>query len=275
MLSVLNTQAPPNDFVVPPEPAGQSAPQVPDTAVAAPAPAAEPAPPGTRDYERPVSWKLLAPNLLSDQKNIWLFPVRLATGHNIIPTAAVIAATVTLVAFVDPHEAHYFRNTNTFYRFNQIFSGNNSALTTAIVPLSMYGIGFFTHDTKLKRTALLAGEAIANAEILVTVMKDIDMRLRPQAIALNGNYNDSWFDDRSHILRSGGSFPSGHTIAAFSLATVIAREYGNHKWVPYVAYGLAATVGFSRLTLSAHFTSDVFMGGVLGYAISRFTVLRQ
>jgi membrane-associated phospholipid phosphatase len=38
---------------------------------------------------------------------------------------------------------------------------------------------------------------------------------------------------------------------------------------------MAALVGFSRLSLSAHFLSDVFMGGALGYSISRFAVLRQ
>jgi membrane-associated phospholipid phosphatase len=42
-----------------------------------------------------------------------------------------------------------------------------------------------------------------------------------------------------------------------------------------VAYGLASTVGFSRLTLQAHFTSDVFVGAVLGYSISHFIVLRH
>jgi membrane-associated phospholipid phosphatase len=69
--------------------------------------------------------------------------------------------------------------------------------------------------------------------------------------------------------------PSGHTIAAFSVAVIIARRHGNHRWVPYVAYGMAALVGFSRLSLLSHFSSDVFMGGALGYSISRFTVLRK
>ena len=68
---------------------------------------------------------------------------------------------------------------------------------------------------------------------------------------------------------------SGHSIEAFAVATIIARRYGNHRWVPYAAYGLASVVGFSRLTLNVHFLSDVFMGGALGYSISRFTVLRQ
>jgi membrane-associated phospholipid phosphatase len=56
---------------------------------------------------------------------------------------------------------------------------------------------------------------------------------------------------------------------------VIARRYGNHRWVPYAAYGTAALIGFSRLTLSTHFASDVFVGAALGYSISRFAVLRQ
>jgi membrane-associated phospholipid phosphatase len=76
-------------------------------------------------------------------------------------------------------------------------------------------------------------------------------------------------------LSAGGGFSSGHTIAAFSIATVVARRYRTRRWVPYFFYGLATLVGFSRLSLSAHFLSDVFVGGALGYSISRFAVLRQ
>ena len=37
--------------------------------------------------------------------------------------------------------------------------------------------------------------------------------------------------------------------------------------------GTAALIAFSRLTLSAHFTSDVFMGAAQGYTVSRFVAL--
>ena len=60
-----------------------------------------------------------------------------------------------------------------------------------------------------------------------------------------------------HYLGPGG-FPSGHTIAAFSIATVFAERYHRHRWVPWTAYGLAGLIGFSRVTLQAHFPSDVF-----------------
>jgi membrane-associated phospholipid phosphatase len=64
-------------------------------------------------------------------------------------------------------------------------------------------------------------------------------------------------------------------MAAFSVATVISRRYPQHRrWLPYVAYGLAGVVGFSRVTLSSHFPSEVFAGAALGYTISRYAVLR-
>jgi membrane-associated phospholipid phosphatase len=227
------------------------------------------------DPDRPVSWKLLLPNILNDQKHIWTFPVRLAQGQNLIPTAAVLGTTAALTA-LDPIEAPYFRNTSTFHWFNNTFSGNATAIGTIVAPVSLYAAGLIRKDSKMQHTALLAAEAVADSEVLTTVFKDTTRRVRPEAIPAHGNYSDTWTDSGGSIVRGNGSFPSGHTIAAFSVATVVSRRYGQkHRWVPYVSYGLAALVGASRLTLSAHYLSDVFMGGALGYSISRFTVLRQ
>ena len=239
------------------------------TQVPLPSPESQPPP----AVDRPVSWKLLLPNLVSDQQRIWTFPARLVQGHNWIPTAAVLGATAALMA-LDPTEAAYFRRTSTFHGFNNIFTSNATAIGTVVAPASLYVMGLVRKDAKMTRTALLAGQAVADAEILTTVLKDATKRVRPAGFPAQGNLYDSWFESRGSFLRGNGSFPSGHAIAAFSVATVIARRYGNHRWVPYVAYGMAAVVGFSRLSLSAHFLSDVFMGSALGYSISRFAVLR-
>ena len=223
---------------------------------------------------RPGSWKLLAPNLIHDQGRIWSFPARLVRGDAWLPTAAVLGTTAALVA-LDPTGASYFRRTSTFHGFNNVFTSNATSLGTLAAPVSLYAIGLIRRDSKMQRTALLAGEAVGDAEVLTTVWKDATRRVRPAAVPSGGNYSDTWFESGGSFLRGSGSFPSGHTIAAFSVATVVARRYGNHRWVPYAAYGMAALVGFSRLSLCSHFLSDVFMGGALGYSISRFTVLRQ
>ncbi len=232
-----------------------------------------PNPTPSAPVDRPVSWKRLAPNILDDQKKIWTFPAHLVEGHSWIPTTVVLGTTAALFA-LDPVEARYFRGTTSFHGFNNVVSSNSATVGIILVPVALYGAGLIHKDSKMTRTALLAGEAVVDAEILTTVLKDATNRIRPNAIPTNGNFSDSFFETPPRWQSKGG-FPSGHTIAAFSVATVVARRYRNHRWVPYAAYGTAALIGFSRLSLSAHFTSDVFFGAALGYSISRFVVLRE
>src|SRR5580700_1397540 len=47
----------------------------------APTPSPVPSPPSPA-VDRPVSFKLLLPNLISDQKRIWSFPARLVQGQS-------------------------------------------------------------------------------------------------------------------------------------------------------------------------------------------------
>src|SRR5260370_37468638 len=43
--------------------------------------------------ERAISWRRLVPNMVQDQKQIWLFPVAVAHGHHLAPTLAVAGGT--------------------------------------------------------------------------------------------------------------------------------------------------------------------------------------
>lgn len=58
------------------------------------------------------------------------------------------------------------------------------------------------------------------------------------------------------------SFPSGHTSAAFAMATVLA-DYRPRFAIP--AYAVASTIGWSRVELGAHRWRGVFAGAALGY----------
>ncbi len=222
--------------------------------------------------DRDVSWKTIAPNILDDQRRIWSFPSKLVHGHDLLPAVAFTGTSAALILLADPVEANYFRNSTAYHGYNRIFSSTATTAVIIAVPAGFYGVGLITHDVKAQKTALLAGEAVADAEILTTVLKKATLRERPSSIAPNGIFGDSWFEGGNHFTKTG-SFPSGHTIAAFSVATVVARRYGRHRWVPWVAYGTAAAIGFSRMTLSSHYATDVFAGAVFGYTISRFAVL--
>jgi membrane-associated phospholipid phosphatase len=228
------------------------------------------------DEGRPISIGKLVPNILHDQKLIYLFPAHLNKKRNLIPALVFLGATAALIA-TDPYDTPYFRRTTSYTTFNHVFSGTNTSVATAAIPVGLYAFGFVTKDKKLKDTGLLVGEAVADSEILATVLKDTLRRARPGSIEAKGNFSDTFFEGkRGGVINGDGSMPSGHTIAAFSIATIFSRQYGHdHKWVPYVSYGTAALVGLSRLTGSAHFPSDIFVGGVLGYSVSRFAVLHE
>ncbi len=238
-------------------------------------PPLEPAVKPIPEQGRTVGWLSLPKNVASDQKRIWTFPARLARGRHLLPTALLLGATAFLVES-DPHTAPYFRSTTTYQGFNSVFTSKATDMGTLLAPAALYAVGLAARRPYARTTALLAGEAVLNSEIITIIAKDLDRRRRPATYQPHTNMSDSWFNDKGHWYRGQGSFPSGHTIAAFSVATVIARRYPQHrKWLPFVAYGLASVVGFSRLTLSAHYPSDVLVGGVLGYSIARFGVLRQ
>jgi len=225
------------------------------------------------EAEREVSWRALPRNFLQDQKDVWLFPVELSKGRHWMPTIAVTGVTAALIA-ADAHDTPYFRRTQRFEGFNDVFSGRNTSLGMAIVPAAFLVVGHFRHDSYAEKTALLAGEAYADSAIVDIAMKVSTRRLRPSDIPPTGNFSDTFFRSRVSAVGINTSFPSGHAAGAFSIATVFAHRYRRHRWVPWVAYGAAGAISFSRVTTQAHFPSDVFLGAALGFTITQFTVLR-
>jgi hypothetical protein len=71
------------------------------------------------------------------------------------------------------------------------------------------------------------------------------------------------------------SFPSGHTAQAFAAATFFTEEYGKqYKWTPYLAYGIASSVGLMRVANNRHYISDVLAGagiGIISTEVAYFT----
>jgi hypothetical protein len=220
-------------------------------------------------------WRDLIPDLAAEQKKTWLFPFS-ARGKHLKHTAVIIGATAGLVA-LDRYSARYAQKKRTEYfaGFNKVFSSKNTGLSTIYIPLGLYGIGLVRRDTYAQRTFLLAGQAVLNSEILTSVMKDITRRNNPADIPSGGNFTDTWFKKKPKSYIAGtGSFPSGHTIAAFSVATVYAERYPG-RWQKVLSYGLASVVGFSRISLESHYVSEVALGAVLGKIFGHYVVHRQ
>jgi len=198
-----------------------------------------------------------------------------ARGRHLKPVLAVAGITAAMVA-IEEHNAQSFKNTDSLQGFNDVFSGKGTSIGMAAVPVALYAKGLIKKDKYAQSTFWLAGEAVIDTAIITTIMKDIDRRLRPRDVPGDGGQSNTWFKYHSNNYFTGvGSFPSGHTIAAFSIATTYAKRYPNPRWGVWLAYGLASVVGFSRVSLQSHFPSDVFAGAALGYAITNYVVLKK
>src|ERR1700752_3592704 len=60
------------------------------------------------------------------------------------------------------------------------------------------------------------------------------------------------------------SFPSGHTMTAFSIALVLSYFY---RGVEFPLYFMAISIAVSRVVLGMHFLSDVLAGAILGVGL--------
>jgi undecaprenyl-diphosphatase len=65
------------------------------------------------------------------------------------------------------------------------------------------------------------------------------------------------------------SFPSGHTSAAFMMATLLGFYFPS---LSILLYGWAALVGCSRVVLGVHFPTDILVGALLGISVAFFSL---
>lgn len=223
---------------------------------------------------RDVTWGSLPGDFLHDQKAIWLgFPSQLAHGRHWVPTLAIVAGTAGLI-YADPHAMPYFRShSRNLDDVNDTFDAPITTGEVIALPAALMVAGYARHDQYQVSTALLAGEAYADSAVVDLAVKAVTRRERPADVPPGASFNDTFFKGGQSPFK-GSSFPSGHAAGVFSVATVVASRYRNHRWVPWAVYGFATAVSFSRVTTLAHFPSDVFLGAALGYTVTRYQVLR-
>ncbi|HEY1579575.1 MAG TPA: phosphatase PAP2 family protein [Terracidiphilus sp.] len=225
--------------------------------------------------QREATWRTMPGDFLHDQKDLWTFPVRLFKGHYLLPTALVVGGTVALIV-ADPHDAPYFRNhQKNWDDFNDVFDPLITTGEVVALPAGLLAAGYIRHDNREVNTALLATEAYGDSVVINLAMKAITRRQRPADVAPTGDWDNTFFSGGKSPLK-GSSFPSGHSTAVWSVATVVAERYkGRHKpWVPILSYTLATAISCSRITESAHFPSDVWLGASLGYTIAKYQTLK-
>ncbi len=220
------------------------------TPLASPSPVPQPS-------ATPTLEKQFFKNILRDQKAIWTAPFHLR-GRDARWLAPLGLGTAALIA-TDRSTGDEIAESRQQLNASRIVSYAGSGYGVGGVALTFYLFGRAKHDDRARETGLLGAEALIDSAIVVTVLKEITQRRRP--LATKG---------RSDFFDGGSSFPSGHSIEAWSLATVIANEYHDRRLVQITAYGIAGAVSLARFTGQKHYLSDVVVGSALGYGIGRY-----
>ena len=135
-----------------------------------------------------------------------------------------------------------------------------------VIPIAVLGIVlFFFKKTRKFGFALIFAIAIGTI-VTNVVVKPMALRIRPyNTLQSNAEYW-AWYKGAGMLSESDYSFPSGHTTAAFEMATAMFFCFMSEKkrkiaWIfPVVAL---CTMG-SRVYLMVHYASDVLCGLIVG-----------
>ncbi len=195
-------------------------------------------------------------NILRDQRAIWSSPLHLEGDDAkwLVPLGLSTAALIT----TDRRTAGALHNDRLRLNISRDVAYLGSAGGASSIAGAFYLIGMATHNARARETGLLGGEALIDGGIVAFVIKHATQRRRPRA------------PEPGDFFEGGLSFPSGHTTAVWSLATVVANENRHNRLVQVSAYGLAAAASMARFTGRNHFLSDVLVGSAIGYGIGRY-----
>lgn len=131
---------------------------------------------------------------------------------------------------------------------------NYASVVSMLCPASVFGVGFISKDSLLKRKGFYIAGSMAISAATTLAMKYSINRDRP--------FKTYPFIDKQTDAGSP-SFPSGHTSNAFATAT--AMTFAFPKWyVAAPAFAWASAVGYSRMHLGVHYPSDVIVGAAVG-----------
>jgi membrane-associated phospholipid phosphatase len=191
-----------------------------------------------------------ATDILHDQKDIWTSPFHLNKGD--FKWLAPVAVGGGALAIFD-HKISNSVRADTSLRGPSNAISNVGLVAPWAVPGTMWVLGMTSHNPHTLEAGRLGIEAAVDSEIVMNVIKIATNRARP-----NG-------EDRR-------SFPSGHTMSAFALASVMSKEYHNKPLVVFGSYGFATAVGLARVGGLNHFPTDVLAGAVLGELVGRYVV---
>lgn len=158
------------------------------------------------------------------------------------------------------------RTSFTDFSSEYVFDPLGYGFYTMPVYAGLYVYGALGKHHQVSDFALQGAKVFLVSAAFARVIKQVSHRHRPYQDNPPNPHN--WDGPFSKFTYD--AFPSGHTISAFATAAFLTNYFDEEKWVGWVAYPVAAAVGYSRINDNKHWATDVLAGAVLGHYIGKF-----
>lgn len=198
------------------------------------------------------------PNVWEEEKAIWSAPFRKKTWN--YPSAWIFSGAAAGSFLLDDGFSQSMRENESFADLNRVFASDTMEMVTWFYPVAALAAGTISKSSSFSEYGWKLSEGALNAFIVARATKLAAGRERPHT----GRTYDFW--------EGGNSFPSGHSVIAWTMAEITVRHYRDRKWVPWVAYPLAGLVSFSRISSGNHYASDVVTGSLVGFSIGHWAI---
>jgi membrane-associated phospholipid phosphatase len=217
--------------------------------------------PGTNE----VTLRNTPRNLLRDQRAIWTSPVRLR-AQDFAWLAPLALATGAAIA-TDHRAMTQVVSRNPDFNRASIDTSNALIGLWIATPVAIYGYGHFEQDDHAREAGILTGESMLDSVVVEQGMKLIFWRERPGVDNSRGRF----FQSSAGV---DSSFPSSHSLVAWSAASALAGESSSH-WMQFGLYSAAAGVSLTRVLGQQHFPSDALVGSATGWLLGHYVVHRH
>jgi membrane-associated phospholipid phosphatase len=215
--------------------------------------------PQTRDTSA-VTVRNSPRHVLEDQKAIWTSPAHVHK-RDLVWLLPIAAATGAALA-ADTHTMRSVVSHDPQFNHASVDASNSLLASLIAVPVVNLGYGEFGNHPHARETGILGAETVVDAAILEQGMKLIFWRERPHAENSAGKFWQS-------SVGPDSSFPSSHTVFAWSTAALIAGEYPS-RWTQLTVYTMATGVSLTRVLGQEHFPTDVLVGSTVGWLAGHY-----
>jgi hypothetical protein len=183
-----------------------------------------------------------------------------------IYTTAFLAATAASFALDTEIKGVAARNQNsTMNSITEIGEKYGNGVYAAILSAGLFTTGLLFENQKVENTGRILFEGVLVSGALVQVIKIVSGRSRP--FLNEGPFMFNFFEtDYDHT-----SFPSSHTVVAFTTSSVLAATIKN-TYASIALYSLAGLTAYQRIYSNNHWFSDTVLAAIIGTVVGNALV---